>query len=380
MPRGSQKWEPFLVRSWELGVRSIKKTLSVVCCPSTFIIFAPMKKVAIVILNYNGKKFLEKFLPIVIENNSDFAEIIVADNKSTDDSVDFMKQNFPNIRLIVNDFNGGFATGYNVALRQVEADYYVLLNSDIEVTPNWIAPVIELMESDENIAACQPKILSYNDKTKFEYAGAAGGFIDKYGYPFCRGRMFQDLETDQGQYDDVKEIFWATGACMFIRASLYHELGGLDDDFFAHMEEIDLCWRLKNAGYKIMYCPDSKIYHIGGGTLPKSSARKTYLNFRNNLSLLLKNLPKGKVFGTIFYRFFLDWIAALKFLCDGSFADFFAVTRAHASFLRQIPALRKKRKKLAHNKVSQVYQKNIVFKYFLEKNKLYSNLNTKDFS
>ena len=354
--------------------------MSVVCCPLTFIIFASMKKVAIVILNYNGKKFLEKFLPIVIENNSDFAEIIVADNKSTDDSVDFMKQNFPNIRLIVNDFNGGFATGYNVALRQVEADYYVLLNSDIEVTPNWIDPVIELMESDENIAACQPKILSYHDKTKFEYAGAAGGFIDKYGYPFCRGRMFQDLETDQGQYDDVKEIFWATGACMFVRASLYHELGGLDDDFFAHMEEIDLCWRLKNAGYKIMYCPDSKIYHIGGGTLPKSSARKTYLNFRNNLSLLLKNLPKGKVFGTIFYRFFLDWIAAVKFLFDGSFADFFAVTRAHASFLRQIPALRKKRKKLAHNKVSQVYQKNIVFKYFLEKNRLYSDLNAKDFS
>ena len=354
--------------------------MSIVRCPLTFIIFAPMKKVAVVILNYNGKKFLEEFLPIVIENNSDFAEIIVADNKSTDDSVDFMRKHHPNIRLIINNSNGGFATGYNVALRQVEADYYVLLNSDIEVTPNWIEPVIKLMDNDENIAACQPKILSYYDKTKFEYAGAAGGFIDKFGYPFCRGRLFQDLETDNGQYDDVKEIFWATGACMFIRASLYHELGGLDDDFFAHMEEIDLCWRLKNAGYKIMYCPDSKIYHIGGGTLPKSSARKTYLNFRNNLSLLIKNLPEGKVFGTIFYRFLLDWIAALKFLCDGSFADFFAVTRAHISFLRHIPVLRKKRKKLAHNKVSQVYQKNIVFKYFLGKKKSYSDLNSKDFS
>ena len=352
--------------------------LSVVCC--LFIIFAPMKKVAVVILNYNGKDFLEKFLPNVIENSSDAAEIIVADNKSTDDSVDFMRKNFPDIRLILNDFNGGFATGYNLALRQVEADYYVLLNSDIEVTPHWIEPVIDLMESDENIAACQPKILSYHDKTKFEYAGAAGGYIDKYGYPFCRGRMFQDLETDNGQYDDVKEVFWATGACMFVRAELYHKFGGLDDDFFAHMEEIDFCWRMKNLDYKIMYCPDSKIYHIGGGTLPKSSARKTYLNFRNNLSLLMKNLPHGKVFWTIFYRFFLDWIAAFKFLCDGSFADFFAVTRAHLSFLRHLPILKKKREKYTHKKVSQVYQKNIVFKYFLEKKKLYSALDEKDFS
>ena len=339
-----------------------------------------MKKVAVVILNYNGKAFLEKFLPNVIENSSDAAEIIVADNKSTDDSVDFMRNNFPNIRLILNDFNGGFATGYNLALRQVEADYYVLLNSDIEVTPHWIEPVIELMESDENIAACQPKILSYHDKTKFEYAGAAGGYIDKYGYPFCRGRMFQNLETDNGQYDNVKEVFWATGACMFVRAELYHKFGGLDDDFFAHMEEIDFCWRMKNLDYKIMYCPDSKIYHIGGGTLPKSSARKTYLNFRNNLSLLMKNLPHGKVFWTIFYRFFLDWIAAFKFLCDGSFADFFAVTRAHLSFLRHLPILKKKRKKYTHKKVSQVYQKNIVFKYFLGKKKIYSQLEERDFS
>ena len=194
-----------------------------------------MKKIAVVILNHNGKSFLEKFLPNVIENTSGVAEIIVADNNSTDNSVDFMRNNFPDIRLIINDFNGGFATGYNLALRQVEADYYVLLNSDIEVTPHWIEPVIELMESDEKIAACQPKILSYHDKTKFEYAGAAGGFIDKYGYPFCRGRMFQDLETDEKQYDDIKEIFWATGACLFVRADLYHKHGGLDDDFFAHM-------------------------------------------------------------------------------------------------------------------------------------------------
>lgn len=359
----------------------IKKTL--IFCNLSFVfflIFALMKKVAVVILNYNGRTFLEKFLPNVIENSSSVAEIIVADNKSTDDSVEFMKNKFPDIRLILNEFNGGFATGYNVALRQINADYYILLNSDIEVTPHWIEPVIELMESDETIAACQPKILSYYDKTKFEYAGAAGGYIDKYGYPFCRGRMFQDLETDNGQFNDVKEVFWATGACMFVKASLYHKYGGLDDDFFAHMEEIDFCWRLKNFDYKIMYCPDSKIYHIGGGTLPKSSARKTYLNFRNNLSLLMKNLPDGKVFGTIFYRFFLDWIAAFKFLCDGSFADFFAVTRAHISFLRHLPVLKKKRRQYPHNKVTQVYQKNIVFKYFLEKKKLYNELNPNDFS
>ena len=204
-----------------------------------------MKKVAVVILNYNGKDFLEKFLPIVIENNADFAEIIVADNKSTDDSVDFMRQNFPNIRLIVNDFNGGFATGYNIALRQVEAEYYILLNSDIEVTPHWIEPVIELMDSDENIAACQPKILSYYEKTKFEYAGAAGGFIDKYGYPFCRGRVLKRLETDKGQYDSPADVLWATGACLMVRSEVYRKLGGLDDRFFAHMEEIDLCWRMQ---------------------------------------------------------------------------------------------------------------------------------------
>lgn len=344
------------------------------------LIFAPMKKVAVVILNYNGKSFLEKFLPNVIENSIDVAEIIVADNKSTDDSVDFMRNNYPNIRLIINNFNGGFATGYNIALRQVKADYYVLLNSDIEVSSNWIEPVIDLMESDDTIAACQPKILSYYEKDKFEYAGAAGGFIDKYGYPFCRGRLFQNLETDEGQYDDVKEIFWATGACLFVRADIYHKLGGLDDDFFAHMEEIDFCWRLKNLDYKVMYCPNSKIYHIGGGTLPKSSARKTYLNFRNNLSLLMKNLPDGNVFWIIFYRFFLDWIAAFKFLCDGCFADFFAVSRAHLSFLRHIPVLKKKRKQMPHKKVTQVYQKNIVFKHFLEKKICFNELENNDFS
>ena len=339
-----------------------------------------MKNVAVVILNYNGKKFLEKFLPIVIEHSSNVAEIVVADNASTDDSVAFMKERFPDIRLILNDSNGGFSTGYNIALRQIEAKYYCLLNSDIEVTPNWIEPVVELMDSDSNIAACQPKLLSYYEKEKFEYAGAGGGYIDKYGYPFCRGRVFMHLETDNGQYDDIKEVFWATGACMFVRSDVYHRFGGLDDTFFAHMEEIDFCWRIKNEGFKVMYCPQSKVYHIGGGTLPKSSARKTYLNFRNNLSLLMKNLPDGTVFGTLSYRILLDWIAGLKFLAEGSIADLWAVTRAHLSFYRHIPQLRKKRRNLKHTRVSQMYQKNIVFKHFLEKKKLFSELDPKDFS
>ena len=280
-------------------------------------------KVAVVILNYNGKAFLEQFLPNVIAScDPNRTEIVVADNASTDDSVSFMKSRFPEIRLIENGSNGGFATGYNVALRQVEAQYYVLLNSDIEVAPNWIEPVIAMMDADQQIAACQPKILSYYHKEQFEYAGACGGFIDKYGYPFCRGRVFQNLENDDHQYDEPMEVFWATGACLIVRADLYHQIGGLDDSFFAHMEEIDLCWRLKNAGYKVCCCPQSHIYHIGGGTLPKNSPRKTYLNFRNNLSLLVKNLPENRIFATIAYRIVLDWVAAFKFLAEGCFKDF----------------------------------------------------------
>ena len=340
-----------------------------------------MKKVAVVILNYNGRKFLEEFLPNVIANTNDaLAEIVVADNASTDGSVEFMRERFPEIRLIVNDFNGGFATGYNLALRQIEAEYFVLLNSDIEVTPHWIEPVIELMDSDPKIAACQPKILSYYEKEKFEYAGASGGFIDRYGYPFCRGRLFQHLEEDRGQYDDVAEVFWATGACMFVRADLYLQHGGLDDSFFAHMEEIDFCWRMKNLNYKIYCCPQSKVYHIGGGTLPKSSARKTYLNFRNNLSLLYKNLPPGCVFWTIAYRILLDWVAALKFLCNGSLKDYWAVIRAHVAFYKRMPSLRKIRKELPNHQVGQVYQRNIVFENFLKGKKTFVELDPDKFT
>lgn len=338
-------------------------------------------KVAVVILNYNGKKFLEQFLPNVIVNcDPTLTEIVVADNASTDDSVAFMKANYPCIRLIENGSNGGFATGYNLALRQIEAEYYVLLNSDIEVAPHWIEPVIEMMDANPQIAACQPKILSYHQREKFEYAGASGGFIDKYGYPFCRGRVFQILEDDEHQYDTPMEVFWATGACMFVRAELYHRVGGLDDSFFAHMEEIDLCWRLKNAGYKVYSCPQSKVYHIGGGTLPKNSPRKTYLNFRNNLSLLVKNLPKQRVHRIILYRVLLDWVAAFKFLFEGCPKDFRMVFKAHWDFYKRLKDLREKRKAGEQKPVSCIYQRNIVFDHILKGKKKFSELKQSDFT
>ena len=338
-------------------------------------------KVAVVILNYNGRKFLEQFLPNVIAScDHTLAEVIVADNASTDDSVAFMRERFPQVRLIENGSNGGFSTGYNLALRQIEAQYYVLLNSDIEVAPGWIEPVVALMDSDTQIAACQPKILSYYRKDEFEYAGASGGFIDKYGYPFCRGRVFQYLEKDENQYDSPMEVFWATGACMFVRADLYHRLGGLDDSFFAHMEEIDLCWRLKNAGYKVFCCPQSVVYHIGGGTLPKNSPRKTYLNFRNNLSLLVKNLPKQRVHRTILYRILLDWVAAFKFLAEGCPKDFKMVFKAHRDFYKRLESLRAKRKEVEHRQVSCVYQKNIVFENVVRGKKKFSDLKSEDFT
>jgi GT2 family glycosyltransferase len=259
--------------------------------------------VAVVLLNWNGKNFLQKFLPSVIEN-SDNASIYVADNGSEDGSVDFLKQNFPSINIICFEKNYGFAKGYNMALQQIEAEYFVLLNSDVEVTPNWISPIITFLDSKEDYVACQPKILSYYDRSYFEYSGGAGGFIDRYGYPFCRGRLFDTLEKDNGQYDEDCEIFWATGACLFVRAQVFHEFGGFDEDFFAHMEEIDLCWRFKNAGYKIGYCHSSVIYHVGGGSLPKSSPYKTYLNIRNNEVMLIKNLYKPS-FHIIIFRFIL---------------------------------------------------------------------------
>ena len=336
-----------------------------------------MTKTAVVILNWNGIRYkhLSNFLPAVLKHSKD-AEVIVADNKSDDNSLQWLHENHPDVRVIENPDNSGFASGYNKALKQVDAEYYILLNSDIEVTEGWIAPVIEMMDKDLRIAAAQPKIMNQNEglRDEFEYAGAAGGYIDKYGYPFCRGRLFQHLEKDDGQYNDKREVFWATGACMFVRAHQYHEMGGLDDDFFAHMEEIDLCWRLKNKGYKIMYCGDSTVYHVGGGTLPKKYPKKTYLNFRNNLTLLFKNLPKRRLLKVYIARIFLDGIAAFKFLLEGSFMSFFAVIRAHFSFFKNYRKTMKKRRMSQPKKVSDIYWGNIALDYFLKRKNLFTEL------
>ncbi len=339
-----------------------------------------MKRVAVVILNWNGKKFLEKFLPSVVKHSSADANIIIADNASTDDSIQFLGEHFPEIQIIQNPVNGGFAKGYNDALALVESEYYVLLNSDIEVTANWIEPVIEMMDADRRIAACQPKLLAYHNRSHFEYAGAAGGFIDHYGYPFCRGRIFQELEEDRGQYDRETEIFWATGACMFVRAEMFHRFGGFDHDFFAHMEEIDLCWRLKNAGFRIMFCPASVVYHVGGGTLPKESSRKTYLNFRNNLTLIFKNIPSGEIVMVFMTRWALDWVAAIKFLAEGDVRDFWAVLKAHWYFIFHLRSQVKKRRRIFQSPVSGIYRRNMVLEHFFRKKKTFSELDPSAFT
>lgn len=300
-------------------------------------------KIAVVILNWNGKQMLERFLPSVTANTTGDAEVIIADNGSTDDSIDFLRANYPQLRLILLDKNYGFADGYNKSLAQIEADCYVLLNDDVEVTPGWTEPVAAQMEADPQMAICQPKLLMYDQRDTFEYAGGAGGFIDKYGYPFCRGRIFTTLEQDHGQYDDAREIFWASGAAMFVRADVWRQLGGLDGEFFAHMEEIDFCWRAKNAGWHVGYCPKSVVYHVGGGTLPKTNPRKTYLNFRNNMALLYKNLPKNQRCWVLGSRVMLDWVAAFKFLLGKNPQEFRAVFQAHRDFRRWRPRLRNRR-------------------------------------
>ncbi|MGH7975795.1 MAG: glycosyltransferase family 2 protein [Limisphaerales bacterium] len=287
-----------------------------------------LPRVAVVILAWNGKNFLEKLLPSVVASTYPNLEICVADNHSTDGSDDYIRQHWPKLKLICLERNEGFAAGYNQALAQVNADYYVLLNQDVEVIPGWIEPVIALMEKDSSIAAAQPKLLDFRQKEKFEYAGAAGGFMDQWGYTFCRGRLFDATEKDTGQYNDTREIFWATGAALFIRAGLFHRFGGFDSDFFAHMEEIDLCWRLKNAGYKIFCVCDSAVFHVGGGSLPMGNPRKTFLNFRNNLILILKNMTAGELLWRFPLRLALDQLAAIRALVSGNAADFFAILKA----------------------------------------------------
>ncbi len=338
-----------------------------------------MIKTAIVILNWNGKSFLEKFIdPLIKYTNGQFVGIFIADNNSTDGSIDFIENKYPGINVIGFDKNHGFAGGYNKALDKINAEYYILLNSDVEVTPNWIHPIINLMDYDNQIAACMPKIKSFENKEYFEYAGAAGGFIDKYGFPFCRGRILDNIEFDNGQYDNSREIFWATGACMFIRADLFKKAGGFDVDFFAHMEEIDLCWRFKNMGYKIMYSPGSTVYHIGGGTLPNNNPKKMFLNFRNNLFLLYKNLPEDKLRRIITSRILIDTLALLKFLLSFKFKFMFSVVKAHMSYYSNLKLLSQKRKEIAQfaypEKHPQMYNQSILWKYYISSKKVFSKL------
>ena len=304
------------------------------------------KLISIVLLNWNGKKLLQKFLPILIKN-SEGIDIYVVDNNSNDDSVRYLQENFNSVKIIHHKQNLGYAKGYNDAIKNINTKYLVLINSDIETTKNWYQPIIDLMEKQIKIAACQPKVLDYNNKNYFEYAGASGGFIDLFGYPFCRGRIFNFLESDKSQYDDDKEVFWATGACLFIKKSSFDEVNGFDEDYFAHQEEIDLCWRLKNKGYKIMVCPKSVVYHVGGGTLEKSSSFKTYLNFRNNLLTLYKNLTRTELIWILPVRFILDGIAGISFLSrKNGFSHLIAVIKAHISFYSKLPKYFSKRKKI----------------------------------
>ncbi|MEP2667659.1 MAG: glycosyltransferase family 2 protein [Cyclobacteriaceae bacterium] len=332
-----------------------------------------MSRVAVVILNYNGKELLEKFLSYVVELSGE-ARIVVADNNSSDGSLEFVQQKYPQVTLIAITSNLGFCGGYNFALQQVQAEYYVLLNSDVEVTPDWLEPIINLLDQDPSIAAAQPKILSYRNKQQFEYAGAGGGYIDALGYPFCRGRIFDAIEDDHGQYNDTIPIFWATGACMAIRADLYHAMGGLDETFFAHMEEIDLCWRLNRAGHRVMYCGNSTVYHVGGATLSKSNPRKTYYNFRNGIILLIKNLSMGQLVYKLPLRVGLDGVAAIKFLLTGYGKDFLAVFRAHFYILFHFFGLLAKRTSKLPYRTAHVYKGSIIVSFYLKGKRKFSNL------
>lgn len=331
-------------------------------------------RIAIVILNWNGRKLLEKFLPSVVAYSQHDAEIYVADNNSTDDSIAFLKKNFPTVKIIQNEINGGYAKGYNDALKKVNADVYALVNSDIEVSENWLRPVIKAFEEDENTAVIQPKLLDYKDKSKFEYAGAAGGYVDFMGYPFCRGRIFMNLEKDVHQFDDVADIFWASGACFFIKAEVYHMLGGFDEQYFAHQEEIDLCWRVQNEGFRIKYVGASEVYHVGGATLQESNPQKTFLNFRNSLFTIAKNVPKRFVFIVIFLRLLLDAVAGIKFAIELRPVHSWAIIKAHLSFYRYLPQMMSKRRALSFKQTNYFYCFSIVWQHFILRKKRFIDL------
>lgn len=341
-----------------------------------------MGKVAVVILNWNGMEMLRTFLPSVVRcSASDDVIVYVVDNGSTDQSVVMLSENFPTVRLIALDENYGFAGGYNVALNQIEAEYVVLLNSDVEVTPNWLCPLVTYMDKHPEVAACQPKILSWHNKQEFEYAGACGGFLDKYGYPFCRGRLMQVVEKDKGQYDSVIPIFWATGAALFIRLNEYKEAGGLDGRFFAHMEEIDLCWRLRARGKEIVCVPQSKVYHLGGGTLKKESPRKTFLNFRNNLVMLYKNLPANELSKIMRMRRVLDYLAALFFVLKGEFANAKAVMQALSEYdrIRQsfLSVRMENMNKTVLTSIPERMQFSILAQFYIKRKRHFSQLKAK---
>ncbi|PHQ29339.1 glycosyltransferase family 2 protein [Leeuwenhoekiella nanhaiensis] len=330
-------------------------------------------KIAIVILNWNGRHLLEKFLPVVLEHSAEQAAVYVADNASTDDSVAFLGENFPQVKIIRNSTNGGYAKGYNEALQHVSEELFVLMNSDIATSPGWLNPIIEAFKADASLGAAQPKILDLKRPDYFEYAGAGGGFIDSFGYPFCRGRLFETLEKDEGQYDDSLPVFWASGACLVIRKKAFYDANGLDETFFAHQEEIDLCWRVRALGYAVYHIGSSSVYHLGGATLEQMNPQKTYLNFRNGLMLLLKNVPGLQVYAILFFRMCLDGIAALKFLAEGKPKHSFAILRAHFSFYKKIPqtlGLRRNTPKL--KAYSTTFS--IVWKYFVLGKKYYTDI------
>ena len=338
-----------------------------------------MIKTSVVILNWNGAKLLKQFLPTVLmHTQTEDCEVVVADNHSSDNSAEVMNEQFPEVKLILLDKNYGFAEGYNRALQQIDSKYIVLLNSDVETTPNWLKPMIEHLERNPETAAIQPKILSFADKSKFEYAGAAGGFIDRYGYPFCRGRILHGLEEDRGQYNKPIEVFWASGACLCMRRADYMEAGGLDNDFFAHMEEIDLCWRLLARGKKVVCLPQSKVYHVGGASLDSESPRKVHLNFRNNLLMIYKNAPLKKLIEVLLVRMLLDTAAAGNFLVQRKWNHAQAVGNAYSDFIKMRPAFKHKRKenlqKAVQDDIPQQYKGSILFEFYLKKKRKYSEL------
>lgn len=333
-------------------------------------------KTAVVILNWNGKHLLESFIPTLLLYTQGKARLVVADNASTDDSLSWLRQNHPSVDIIENPVNEGFAKGYNTVLRQVNEEYILLLNSDVEVSENWLGPLEQWMENHPNTAVCQPKILWHQNKQQFEYAGAAGGYIDHLGYPFCRGRIFGHLENDHGQYNTPLPVFWASGACMMIRNKIFREAGGFDASFFAHMEEIEICWRVRNMGYEIMCIPQSVVYHVGGATLPKNNPGKTLLNFRNNLSMLYKHLPASRLVPVILIRLFLDGIAGIKFMFEGHFADCLAVMRAHFQFYGRLLNGTLKRNPLETKKSHPtIYRGNIVWQHYVLGKKEFPELN-----